>query len=54
MSLMNERIEYLLDCLEGDLLDLREMIENGDDKVLILSLIKNHMILQLEAIVKEL
>lgn len=49
-----ERIEYLLDCLEGDLLDLREMIENEEDKVLILNLIKGHMIPQLEAIVKEL
>lgn len=49
-----ERIEYLLDCLEGDVSDLREMIENDEDKVLILNLIKNHMILQLEAITKEL
>lgn len=51
---MNDRINYLLDCLDGDILDLREMIENEDDKVLIINLIKNHMILQLEAIVKEL
>lgn len=51
---MNENIKYLLDCLEGDVLDLREMIENEEDKVLIINLIKNHMILQLEAIVKEL
>jgi len=49
-----ERIEYLLDCLDGDILDLREMIENDEDKVLILSLIKNHMIPQLNAVVDEL
>lgn len=51
---MNENIKYLLDCLEGDLLDLRELIENEEDKVLILNLIKRHMIPQLEEIASEI
>lgn len=49
-----ERIEYLLDELDGDILDLREMIENDDSDVGILTLIKKYMIPTLEEIAKEL
>lgn len=51
---MNDNIEYLLQCLEVDLKDLREMIENNDDRVMILSLIKEYMIRQLEEIAEEI
>lgn len=51
---MNENVQYLLECLETDLVDLRKMIEDGDDRVIILTLIREHMIKQLEEITTEL
>lgn len=51
---MNDNIDLLLQCLEADLKDLKEMIKNNDDRVIILSIIKEYMIPQLQEIAEEI
>ena len=51
---MNKNTELLLQCLEADLIDLKEMLKNNGDRGIILSIIKEYMIPQLQEIAEEI